>query len=99
VRLRNVSPRGDLLVVGHGHVPFGEEFNVLAEHVAGLVHQAFGDDKNFEPADDEAKKAVADAQKPVADPEPAAVEPAPVAPAVVPPAAPVAPEPTTEESK
>ena len=69
MRLRNVSPRGDLRVTGHGHVPFGAEFDVLKEHVGGLIHQAFGEDKNFEPADGEAQQAVAAAQQAAPEPE------------------------------
>lgn len=111
MRLRNVSPRGDLRVTGHGHVPFGEEFQVLAEHVEGLIHQAYGDDRNFEPVDDEATKAVADAQAPAAEPEPvpavispttdsgAAAALAKVSAAVAAVTPPAAPDTTTEESK
>jgi len=64
-----VSPRGDLRVVGHGHVPFGDEFDVLKEHVEGLIHQAYGEDKNFEPVDGEAQQAVAAAQQAASEPK------------------------------
>lgn len=92
MRLRNVSPRGDLRVADHGHVRFGEEFDVLKEHVAGLIHQAYGEDKNFEPADGEAQAAVDAAQTPSAEPEPTA-EP------VAEPAAPEVQEPTVEPAE
>ena len=98
MRLRNVSPRGDLRVAGHGHVPFGDEFDVLKEHVEGLIHQAYGEDKNFEPADDEAHQAVAAAQQAVPEPEPPVEAPVPV-PAPVEPPAPETPAEPDEENQ
>lgn len=71
MRLRNIRDWA-LFVTGHGHVGAGEEFDVHPEHVNGLIHQAYGEDAPYEPADDEAKAAVAEAQQPAEAPaEPA----------------------------
>jgi hypothetical protein len=111
VRLRNI--RDDFRIAGHGFVEAfrpaktrGEddpgasgEFDVAPEHVEGLIHQAYGEHKNFEPVDAEAKKAVDVAQAPAPEPEPVAepVTPAP-APVPAPPVTPAAPAATEEKN-
>lgn len=68
MKLKNISPLGDLDIARHGHVELGADFDVTPQEIDGLIGQCIGEGhdfsdpkavypgtgQNYEPADDEA---------------------------------------------